>query len=245
VHPSGVDGRLAWLSNGQCRYQEALSAAEQGCQYPDELGLGTWSVVELVEAAVRSGRMDKATAAFGRLVEATEGSATDWSRGIVARCRALVTEGADAEPSYRDAIERLGRTGVPMELARAHLLYGEWLRRVGRRVDARRELRAAYEIFDALSVVWFAERAERELLATGEIVRKRSVDTLRKLTPQEAEIAQLAGTGYTNPEIGHKLFISARTVDWHLRKVFTKLDITSRRQLREALPLLARVPVPA
>ena len=178
-----LDGRLAWLNNGRCQYEEALAAAEQGSEYPDDLGLATWSVVELIEAAVRSGRMERATLAFCQLSEATLASGSDWAIGVTARCRALVTEGDKAELLYIEAIERLGRTGVRVELARAHLLYGEWLRRAGRRLDARRELSLAYGTFNSMCVDGFAERARRELLATGETVRKRSVETFGELNP--------------------------------------------------------------
>ncbi len=240
-----LDGRLAWLNNGRCQYEEALAAAEQGSEYPDDLGLATWSVVELIEAAVRSGRMERATLAFCQLSEATLASGSDWAIGVTARCRALVTEGDKAELLYIEAIERLGRTGVRVELARAHLLYGEWLRRAGRRLDARRELSLAYGTFNSMCVDGFAERARRELLATGETVRKRSVETFGDLTPQEVSISRLAGSGYTNIEISMKLFLSERTVEWHLRKVFTKLGIRSRRQLRLALPELEEARLPA
>ena len=234
--PRQLDGRLAWLRNGSCRYEEALTAAEQGSEYPDDLGLGTWSSVELIEAAVRCGRMEQATVAYRQISEVTLASGSDWALGITARCRALLSEGDEAESLYREAIARLGRTCVYTELARARLLYGEWLRRAGRRADARRELRIAFETFSAMRVGVFAERAQRELLATGETVRKRSVETFDELTPQEASIARLASSGHTNPEIAIKLFLSERTVQWHLRKVFAKLGIVSRRQLREALP---------
>ena len=240
-----LDGRLAWLNNGSCRYEEALAAAEQGSKYPDDLGLATWSVVELIEAAVRSGRTERATGAFHQLSAATLASGSDWALGITARCRALISEGNEAELLYREAIERLGRTTVGVELARAHLLYGEWLRRAGRRVDARTELRLAYGTFSSMGVEGFAERARRELLATGETVRKRSVETLDELTPQEQGISRLACLGYTNTEIAMKLFLSERTVEWHLRKVFTKLGVRSRRQLRETLAETEQVPLPA
>jgi DNA-binding CsgD family transcriptional regulator len=233
--PRFLDARLAWLSNGRCQYEEALAAAEQGSKYPDDLGLATWSVIELIEAAVRSGRREMATMAFHQLSAATLASGSDWALGVLARCRALVSDGNEAEVLYLEAIERLGRTSVGVELARAHLLYGEWLRRVGRRVDARRELRVAYAAFSSMCVEPFAERARRELLATGEIVRKRSVETFDELTPQEDAISRLASSGCTNSEIARTLFISERTVEWHLRKVFTKLGIRSRRQLREML----------
>ena len=156
--------------------------------------------------------------------------------GIEARSRALLTSGDSADLLYREAIERLGRTEVRPELARARLLYGEWLRREGRRVDAREQLRTAYDLFTAIGMEAFAGRAGRELLATGEKVRKRSPDTREELTPQEGQIARLARDGLSNPEIGAQLFVSARTVEWHLRNVFAKLDITSRRQLQTALP---------
>ncbi|HXW33910.1 MAG TPA: LuxR C-terminal-related transcriptional regulator [Acidimicrobiales bacterium] len=243
--PRYLDGRIAWLNNGRCLYQEALAAAEQGSEYPDDMGFATWSIVELIEAAVRSDRIGKAKEVLGQLLEATRASGSDWALGIEARCRALLSNGNEAESLYLEAIERLGRTRVRVELARAHLLYGEWLRRVGRRVDARKELRIAYEILSAMGLDGFAERARRELLATGETVRKRGVESFDELTPQETEISRLAISGYTNPEIGLKLFISGRTVEWHLRKVFTKLGISSRRQLRKALPELGGLAIPA
>ena len=163
-----------------------------------------------------------------------EGS--DWAKGLEARCRALLSEGHNAERCYTEAVERFGRTPLRPELARAHLLYGEWLRREHRRLDARRQLRAAYHLFAVIGADAFADRARRELLATGEKVRKREVDTHSELTPQEEHIIRLAREGRTNPEIGAELFISARTVEWHLRKVFTKLGITSRRDLYDAFP---------
>jgi DNA-binding CsgD family transcriptional regulator len=224
---------LAWLNNGSCRYEEALEAAEQGIHYPDDLGLATWSNVELIEAAVRSNQMVRAITAFHRLSRATRASGSDWALGIEARCRALLTDGSQAEPLYRESIELLKRSRVPMELARAHLLYGEWLRRVPRRVDARRELQIAFDSLSAMGLGGFAERARRELVATGESVRKRSVEARKDLTPQEMEIAQLASSGFTNVEIGARLFISERTVEWHLSNVFLKLGIRSRRQLRD------------
>jgi DNA-binding CsgD family transcriptional regulator len=230
-----MDGRTAWLDNGRCRYHEAMVAAERGAAYPDELGLATWSIVELVEAAVRSGQIEKAARAFEQLCAATRTCRSDWALGLKARCQALI-EAGETEALYLDAIDRLGRTGVQIELARARLLYGEWLRRQGRRVEARKELRAAYETFSAMGTDGFAERTLRELLATGETVRKRSVEMFAELTPQEAAIARLAGAGHTNPEIGAQLYLSPRTVEWHLRKVFAKLGVTSRRQLRQPLP---------
>jgi DNA-binding CsgD family transcriptional regulator len=165
----------------------------------------------------------------------TRACGTDWALGVEARSRALVTEGEAAELFYREAIERLGRTRVRAELARARLLYGEWLRRAGRRLDAREELRAAHEQFTAMGAEAFAERARRELLATGETARKRTAETRDELTPQEAQVARLAALRQTNSEIGAQLFISPRTVEWHLRKVFAKLGISSRRELAVAL----------
>jgi DNA-binding NarL/FixJ family response regulator len=243
--PQQIDARLAWLDNGRCCYEEALAAAQQGSLYPDDLGLASWSIVELIEAAVRSGRMAEATMAFQQLRASTQGKRSDWVAGIEARCQALLSKGDGAEQLYLRAIERLGRTRVPVELGRAHLLYGEWLRRAGRRVDARDELRIAHEILSTMGLEGFADRARRELLATGETVRKRSVEAFNKLTPQEVEISRLASSGYTNSEIGMRLFISNRTVEWHLRKVFTKLGITSRRDLRGALPDMEEFAVPA
>jgi ATP/maltotriose-dependent transcriptional regulator MalT len=230
-----LDGRMAWLNNGQGRYREALAAAEQGSLYPDDLSLGMWSLVELVEAAVRSGQMRRANVAFYELAAATSSGTSDLTLGIVARCRALVSQGAEAEGAYQKALQSLARTGVHLELARAHLLYGEWLRRIGRRVDARQELRYAHTIFTEMGFRGFAERAQRELLATGETVRKRGVETFGELTPQEAEVSRLAGEGYTNSEIATRLFLSNRTIEWHMRKIFTKLGIRSRRQLRDVV----------
>jgi DNA-binding CsgD family transcriptional regulator len=234
--PTTAHWTAAILSNGVGRYSEALAAAEQGSEYPDDLGLATWSMVELIEAAARAGCPERAAGALRRLSAAATASGTDWALGIAARSRALLSGGDSAECLYREAIERLGRTRVRAELARAHLLYGEWLRRENRRVDARQQLRAAYPMLAATGLGGFAERARRELLATGETVRKRSVETARDLTPQETQIARLARDGHTNLEISVQMYLSLRTVEWHLRKVFAKLGISSRRQLREALP---------
>jgi DNA-binding CsgD family transcriptional regulator len=235
----------ALLYNGLGRYDQALAAAERGSEYPPELGLATWSMVELIEAAVRTGVPERAAGALRRLSEAASAAATDWALGIEARSRALLSDGEPAERLFLEAVQRLGRTRIRAELARAHLLYGEWLRRQNRRADAREQLRAAYEMLTVMGAEGFAERARRELLATGETVRKRMVSTAGELTAQEAEIARLAGYGHTNPEISTKLFISPRTVEWHLRKVFKKLGISSRRELPRALPDLERVPLPA
>jgi ATP/maltotriose-dependent transcriptional regulator MalT len=191
---------------------------------------------ELIEAAARTGRADLAGQTLDRLSAMTAIEGSDWAKGLEARSRALVSEGWAAERYYAKAVERLGRTPLRAELARAHLLYGEWLRREKRRLDARHQLHAAYHLFTAIGAEAFAERARRELLATGEKVRRREVDTYNQLTPQEEHIVRLARDGRTNPEIGAELFISTRTVEWHLRKVFAKLGITSRRELRGAVP---------
>ena len=235
----------AVLCNGLGRYNDALVAARQAREYPPELGFSTWSLVELIEAGTRSGRPDVAADALSQLTDTTRASGTDWALGIEARCRALLDDGDAADAGYRNAIERLGRTRIQVELARTHLLYGEWLRRTNRRLDAREQLRFAHVRFSTMGTEAFAERTRRELLATGETVRKRGVETRDDLTAQEAQIAQLASDGQTNPEIGAQLFLSPRTVEWHLRKVFTKLDITSRRELRVTLPRAARASIPA
>ena len=176
--------------------------------------------------------------ALARLDAQTEASDADWALGIHARSRALVSEREAAESLYREAVDRLGRTQLRPELARAHLLYGEWLRREGRRVDARAQLRTAHDMLGAIGMEGFAERARRELLVTGAKVRRRTADTRDQLTAQEAQIARLARDGLSNPEIGARLYISPRTVEWHLHKVFTKLGVTSRKQLEGALPRL-------
>ena len=212
------------------RYAEALAAAQRGCEH-DDVGLFAWALVELIEAGVRSGATDAASAALDRLSERTQASGTDWALGIEAGSRALLSDGRDAEPLYREAVERLARSRGVVHLARARLLYGEWLRRENRRVDAREQLRAAYDRFSRIGAEAFAERARRELLATGETAPRRTVETRDVLTPQEAQIARMASDRQTNPEIGAKLFISPRTVEYHLRKVFTKLDISSRKEL--------------
>jgi DNA-binding CsgD family transcriptional regulator len=226
----------AVLHNGLGHYAEALAAAEAatgGTYQP----LGTQLVLpELIEAAVRTGQVDIAREALERLAAMTAIEASDWAKGLEARSRALLSEGQDAEYRYAEAVERLGRTRLRPELARAHLLYGEWLRRELRRGDARYHLRAAYDLFAVIGAEAFAERARRERLATGEKVRKRQLHTDTELTPQEKHIARLARDGRTNPEIAAELFISARTVEWHLRKVFTKLGITSRMGLHDAWP---------
>jgi DNA-binding CsgD family transcriptional regulator len=225
----------AILCNGLGRYEEARAEAQAAEQAP-ELYTSMWALPELIEAASRTGQTRLAEDALGRLAEATSIGQTDWGQGIYTRSRALLSDGEDAERRYREAVDRLSRTGFRPELARAHLLYGEWLRREGRRADARAQLHTAHDMFAAIGMQAFGERARRELLATGETVRRRTGDTRGQLTPQEAQIARLARAGLSNPEIAAQLFLSPRTVEYHLSKVFTKLDITSRRQLRQALP---------
>jgi ATP/maltotriose-dependent transcriptional regulator MalT len=224
----------AVLRNGLGRYAEALAVAEPATEETYS-PLSTQLILpELIEAAVRTGRADLARRALGRLsAMIIEGS--DWAKGLEARSRALVSEGREAEQYYGEAVERLGRTQLRPDLARAHLLYGEWLRRENRRLDARHQLHAAYQLLDAIGAEAFAERARRELLATGEKVRKREVDAHSQLTPQEEHIIRLARDGRTNPEIAAELFISTRTVEWHLRKVFAKLGIASRRDLHNTV----------
>jgi DNA-binding CsgD family transcriptional regulator len=192
---------------------------------------------ELVEAAARKGDTELARDALKRLVEETEPCATDWALGIEARSRALLTDGDAAESLYREAIERLSCARLRTEVSRAQLLYGEWLRRGKRRVDARAELGTAHEQFTSIGMEAFAERARTELVATGENVRKRTVETFEDLTAQERHIARLARDGLSNPEIGARLFLSPRTVEWHLRKVFGKLGIHSRHELANALAM--------
>jgi DNA-binding CsgD family transcriptional regulator len=226
----------AVLCNGLGRYEDALDAAERASGHPEDLAVFNWGLAELIVAGVRSGNTQRAAAALERLSEIARASGTDWALGIEARSRALLSEGEVADRLYREAIERLGRTHVRVELGRAHLLYGEWLRRERRRVDAREQLRTAHEMFTAMGLEAFAGRAARELLATGERARKRTVETREDLTAQQAQIARLARDGLSNSEIAARLFISARTVEYHLHKVFSKLDIRSRAQLPSVLP---------
>jgi DNA-binding CsgD family transcriptional regulator len=228
-----TDWATAVFNNGIGHYQDALAAAETATEYLAEVSVTVnWGLVELVEAAVRCGMPARATDTVRRLSESTSTSGSDWALGAEARSRALVSEGETADRLYHEAIERYGRTRMGAELARAHLVYGEWLRRENRRVDAREQLRVAHEMLTDMGMEGFADRARRGLLATGETVRKRVVETLTDLTAQEAQIAKLARRGSTNQEIGGQLFISPRTVEWHLGNVFAKLGITSRKDLR-------------
>jgi DNA-binding CsgD family transcriptional regulator len=225
----------AVLHNGRGQYEAALAAAQQASVYPHDFLYSTWGLVELIEAAVRSGKPEPAADAFQRLSQSTRAGGTDWALGVEARSRALLSEADAAEQLYQEAIERLGRTRIRVDLARARLLYGEWLRREKRRLDAREQLRTAHEMFTAMGLEAFAERAAHELEATGATARKRSVETLDQLTARESQIARLARDGLSNPEIGARLFISARTVEYHLHKVYAKLDITSRNELADAV----------
>jgi DNA-binding CsgD family transcriptional regulator len=225
----------ATLYNGLARYDEAFSAAQEADRPHFRYWASNIVLHELVEAAARSRHSGVAAEALERISASAQASGSDWALGIEARSRALLSTGDVAESLYLEAIERLERSPVRPEAARAHLLYGEWLRREKRRVDARARLRDAYERLTTIGMEAFAERARRELAATGETARKRATDTAYDLTPQETQIAQLAGEGRTNREIGTQLFISAHTVEYHLKKVFTKMDVTSRTQLRDSL----------
>jgi DNA-binding CsgD family transcriptional regulator len=229
-----ADYAQAVLYNGLAKYQPAATAAYRASAV-DEIVISPWALYELVEAAARSDQPERACAAADQLSRLAVASGSNWARGAAARSRALVSGGSAAEAEYRAAIELLSSTRMATHLARARLVYGEWLRRENRRVEARVQLRSAFDALASMGAGAFAERARRELLATGEKVRKRSEDTRADLTPQEEEIAQLAHEGLTNTEIGAQLFIGRRTVEWHLRKVFAKLDIGSRRELDQAL----------
>jgi DNA-binding CsgD family transcriptional regulator len=230
---------VAWatavLYNGLGRFEEALTAAQRAGDDRHELLFSTWAAAEMVEAATRSGVPERAVSALQRLSDSTRASGSDWALGIEARSRALVSDGEAAERLYREALGRLARTRLRVELARTRLLYGEWLRLQNRRVDAREQLRTAHEMFAGMGAAGFAERTARELRATGERIRKRTTDLPARLTTREAQIARLADDGQSNPEIAARLFMSPRTVEYHLHKVFTKLDITSRNQLRGVL----------
>jgi ATP/maltotriose-dependent transcriptional regulator MalT len=226
---------ISVLYNGLGRHDVARDAARPAFEH-DHLSLGPLVVPELAEAASRTGDVMLVRATLEWVSERTRVTPTEWLLGIEARILALLSEGDAADGCYRKSIGHLGRTPVRSELARTHLLYGEWLRREHRRVDAREQLRIAHEMLDAMGMEAFAERARRELLATGEAVRKRMVETTVELTAQEAQVARLARDGLSNPEIGARLFISSRTVQYHLGKVFSKLGISSRGQLNRALP---------
>jgi DNA-binding CsgD family transcriptional regulator len=230
-----IDWARAVLWNGLGRYEDALGAAQRGGAHPDELGPAAGALTELIEAAVRSGRADLAADAARQLSEPLRVSGTDWALAIDARSRALLSDGEAAEDLYREAIERLDRTHLRPLLARAHLVYGEWLRRERRRLDAREQLRIAHDMFTTMGIKSFTERTARELVATGETARKRTSETSDELTAREAQIARLARDGLSNPEIGARLFISPRTVEYHLHKIFAKLDISSRKQLDDVL----------
>ena len=221
----------ALLNNGLCRYGKALGAARRATEYPHDMAFRTWGLAELAEAAARDGSREDAAAACRQLGKLADDSGTDWALGVKARSHALLATGDAADALYRESLSRLARTRVRPELARAHLLYGEWLRRQRRRGEARAQLREAHTMLEEMGMKAFAERARRELWATGESTRRRDLESHIELTAQELQIARLAGSGLTNPEIGTRLFISARTVEYHLGKVFGKLDITSRSQL--------------
>ena len=231
-----TDYATSVLYNGLGRYQDAVVAAQRACAQ-EKLDLSSWAGVELVEAAARLGsERGFATDALRHLDDRRRADGTDWALGAWARSAALLRDGTAAEALYREAIERFAAGRVAVHLSRAQLLYGEWLRRENRRVDAREQLRAAHDTFSGMAAEAFAERARRELLATGETARRRTDDTRDVLTPQEAQIARLARDGFSNPEIGSQLFISPRTVQYHLRKVFRKLDISSRNHLGRIPP---------
>jgi len=230
----------AILNNSVGRYAEALAVASPASTEIPGLYISTWMLPERIEAAVRCGQPEVAAVALQEFLDTANPGESDWGLGVEARSRAMLSVGDVAESLYREAIDRLSRTQIRTELARAHLLFGEWLRRERRRVDAREHLRTAHEMFVLMSADGFAERARRELVATGEHVRQRRDDLRTELTPQEEHIARLGRDGRTNAEIAAELYISARTVEWHMRKVFTKLGISSRRELKDALPSRVR-----
>jgi DNA-binding CsgD family transcriptional regulator len=232
---SVLDWAQAVLYNGLGRYEQARDPAARVAAHPLDIGPSNWGTAELIEAAVRAGTPELAVEAHGRLVEMARVSGTEWAQGVAARSGALLTEGAPARDLYLEAIDRLARCRMKVELARAHLLYGEWLRRERRRSEARKQLRLAHGLFCAFGMDAFAERARIELEATGERARKRTVDTLDQLTPQESQIARLAADGNTNRQIAGQLFITPSTVEYHLRKAFRKLDVKSRTQLARRL----------
>ncbi len=242
---AAADWGSAIRYNGLGRYQDALAAAERAAKAARGLGPAILLLAELIEAAARSGQAERATGPLAQLAEIAHAGGTDWALGIHARAAAMLADGEAAERLYRGAIEWLSHVKTRTTLARTHLLYGEWLRREYRRVDAREQLRVAHAMLSDMGMEAFAERARRELLATGETVRKRTVETLDELTPQEAQVARLAADGQTNPEIGAQLFLSPRTVEWHLTKMFGKLGISSRKQLRSALSDVGRPSSPS
>jgi DNA-binding CsgD family transcriptional regulator len=225
----------AVLCNGLGQHEEALDAAQKAAQHQEELTAPRWGLVELIEAAARLGHLDVAGEALHRLSVTTRASGTDWALGVEARSRALLSDADVAEEFYLESVERLARTRIRLDLARTHLVYGEWLRRQQRRADARAQLTTAHEMLNRFGAAAFAERARRELHAAGAVVRSAPIETREPLTPQESQIARLAADGLTNPEIGAQLFLSRHTVDWHLRKVFSKLGISSRREIGSAL----------
>jgi DNA-binding CsgD family transcriptional regulator len=231
---AGVEFATAVLHNGLGHYETALAAAQQAREH-DELGFGIWVLPELIEAAVRLGQHDLAAASLQGLSERTSLSPREWAHAIEARCRALLTDGQAAEDLYQQAIRQLRGSRMNVQLARAHLLYGEWLRRENRRTDAREQLQAAHQMLASMGADGFAERAARELLATGERVRKRTTEAPLQLTARETQIGRLAGDGLSNPDIAAQLFMSRRTVEYHLHKIFTKLAISTRNQLHLAL----------
>jgi DNA-binding CsgD family transcriptional regulator/tetratricopeptide (TPR) repeat protein len=237
--PQEIPTHARWaegiLFNGFGRYDEAAASAGLAAANRFNPWFSMWALPELVEAAARTGDAHAARNALERLAEATEPCDSDFALGIEARCRALLSKGEEAKRLYQEAIERLGRTELRPELARAHLVFGEWLRRDARRSQARDELREAHTMFVEIGMEAFAERARRELAATGVNVRRRIPVTRDDLTEQERQIAGVARDGLSNPEIGARLFLSPRTVEWHLRNVFMKLGISSRRELRDAL----------
>jgi DNA-binding CsgD family transcriptional regulator len=233
---SASDSRLFSMLTPSSSSADSPRGDRQSSSLLTRLSIGAFWAVEVVEAAARCGRADLAADAVEMLAEVTSASGTDWACGVHARCRALVTEGPVAEDLFRESVERLGRTRLRPDLARAHLLYGEWLRRQRRRGEARTELRCAHDMFEGMGMEGFAQRARRELEATGETARKRTIaPDPQMLTAQEAHIARMARDGHSNPEIGARLFISTRTVEYHLQKVFTKLNVQSRRQLDRVL----------
>jgi DNA-binding CsgD family transcriptional regulator len=224
------------LYNGLGRYDKALAAASHAGERLYEIGSPTRAVADLIEAAAGSRKLQLAGRALRLLAEMTRASGTDWALGTEARSRALLSDGETAESLYDEAIERLSATSVRLEMARTRLLYGEWLRRQRRRAQARQQLRYAHTLFTEMGAEAFAARAERALLATGERARRRTVESRDDLTAQEAQIARLAQNGLSNPEIAARLFISPHTVDYHLRKVFSKLGIHTRKELEVVLP---------